>query len=378
MLRPDNGENMRANSSSSNGRKWRGAIKDAFLIASLWAAIAVFQATYEFAILASYNASPGMRTYLILLQSSVPAVFIAGLLAGFLVLPLVNSWLRAHAYGSALLMSLLSILALFFLTSLLGTFIYNSLRLKVSIFDPAILPSVIEYLTGMENLKNFLFWLFVATITIITLQINDKYGPGVLWAFIMGRYFHPRTEGRIFLFLDIRSSTAIAEKLEEVQYFEFVKDFFQDVTPAILATKGEIYQYVGDEIVVSWPMDRGLRNNNCIHAFFQALRSIQEKAPHYQQKYGVAPSFKVGLHCGTVVSGEIGVIKRDIAYSGDVLNTAARIQSKCNELGVDILLSETLLQQLHLVGSGFREQAIGEVELRGKAEAVRLYTVEAE
>ncbi|MCO6480502.1 MAG: adenylate/guanylate cyclase domain-containing protein [Phaeodactylibacter sp.] len=199
-------------------QKLRNRLRSAFLIASLWAAVAFFQASYEFAILASYNVSPGMRTYLILVQSSVPAVFIAGFLAGF-------------------------------------------------------------------------------------------------------------------LFLDIRSSTTIAEQLEEVQYFEFVKDFFQDVTPAILATKGEAYQYVGDEIVVSWPLDKGLRDNNCIHAFFEALRSIRGKVPHYQQKYGVSPSFKVGLHCGTVVTGEIGVIKRDIAHSGDVLNTAARIQSKCNELG---------------------------------------------
>ena len=197
-------------------QKLRNKLRSAFLIAILWAATAAFQATYEFAILASYNVSPGMDTYLILLQSSVPAVFIGGLLAGLLVLPLVNSWLRTHAYGAALLMSLLSIMALFFLTSLLGTFIYNSLRLNVSIFDPAILPSVVEYLTGVENLKNFLFWLFVATITILALQINDKYGPGVLWAFIMGRYFHPKTEVRVFLFLDIRSSTSIAEQLEEV------------------------------------------------------------------------------------------------------------------------------------------------------------------
>ena len=104
--------------------------------------------------------------------------------------------------------------------------------------------------------------------------------------------------------------------------------------------------------------------------------SIKEKAPHYQQKYGVIPSFKVGIHCGTVVTGEIGVIKRDIAYSGDVLNTTARIQSKCNELEVDILLSETLLQQLPLASSEFRKRSIGQVELRGKAERVPLYTIE--
>ncbi|MCB0585841.1 MAG: adenylate/guanylate cyclase domain-containing protein [Phaeodactylibacter sp.] len=368
---------MSSKTTSQKKEKFETTLRGAFLIAFLWAAIAVFQATYEFAILANYNVSPGLKTYIVLLKSSVPTVFIAGLLAGLLLLPRVNSWLRTHAYGPALLLSLFSFMVLYFLMSLLASFIYNSLRLNVSIFDEAILPGVYDYLTGMENLKNFLFWLFVATVTILSLQINDKYGPGVLWAFILGRYFHPRTEDRAFMFLDIRSSTTIAEQLEELQYFEFIKDFFQDATPGILMAKGAIYQYVGDEIVVSWPLPKGLENNNCIHAFFEIRKAIQEKSPYYQKKYGVAPSFKVGLHCGTVVTGEIGVIKKDLAYSGDVLNTTARIQSKCNELGVDILLSETLFRLLNLPASGFREQPAGEVELRGKAEAVQLYSVEA-
>lgn len=367
---------MNPKETSLSKQKFRNTLRSALLIAFLWAGIAAFQATYEYAILASYNVFPGLNSYIVLLKSNLLTAFTAGFLAGLLLLPRVNSWLRTHAYGPALLLSLFSILALYFLMSLVGTFIYNSLRLNVSIFDEAILPEAYEYLTGMENLKNFLFWLLVATITILSLQINDKYGPGVLWAFILGRYFRPRTEVRAFMFLDIRSSTTIAEQLEELQYFEFIKEFFRDATPGILMTKGEIYQYVGDEIVVSWPLGKGLENNNCIHAFFEIQKAIQDKAPYYQKKYGVAPSFKVGLHCGKVVTGEIGVIKRDIAYSGDVLNTAARIQSKCNELGVDILLSETLLRLLDLPASGFREKPVGKVELKGKADEAQLYSVE--
>lgn len=359
-------------------RQLSNRLRGGLLIAFLWAAIGAFQATYDHAILASYDVSPCLDTYIVLLLSNMPTVFVAGFLAGFLLLPMVNSWLRTHTYGAALLLSLLGIAILYSLTSLAGSLIYNSLRLDVSIFDRAILPSVYDYLTGMENLKNFLFWLLVAVTTTLALQVNDKYGPGVFRAFLLGRYFHPRTEERTFMFLDIRSSTTVAEQLEELQYFEFVKDFFQDVTPGILLAKGEIYQYVGDEVVVSWPQARALKGNNCVQAFFEIRKSIAGRASLYQERYGIVPSFKAGLHCGTVVSGEIGAIKRDIAYSGDVLNTAARIQSKCNEMGVDILLSETLLRQLALPASGLREKPVGEVELRGKAQAMRLYTVEAD
>ena len=73
--------------------------------------------------------------------------------------------------------------------------------------------------------------------------------------------------------------------------------------------------------------------------------------------------------------GEIGIVKRDIAYSGDVLNTTARIQSKCNELGVNILLSKYLLDKLGLLPNLFNPREIGEITLRGKQQDVMLYTV---
>ncbi|MCE7991841.1 MAG: adenylate/guanylate cyclase domain-containing protein [Roseivirga sp.] len=90
-------------------------------------------------------------------------------------------------------------------------------------------------------------------------------------------------------------------------------------------------------------------------------------------KYGFIPEFKAGLHTGKVIAGEIGIIKRDITYSGDVLNTAARIQSKCNELGVPILASDSLFK-LFSADMPFRKKSLGEIELRGKALKVSLST----
>lgn len=103
--------------------------------------------------------------------------------------------------------------------------------------------------------------------------------------------------------------------------------------------------------------------------------SIHQFVMGYMTNYGVGPVFKAGLHYGHVMAGEIGVVKREIAFSGDVLNTTARIQDKCNELGEDILASKLLIDKLNLRNDGFRPQEIGDMELRGKKEPVTLFTV---
>jgi len=177
------------------------------------------------------------------------------------------------------------------------------------------------------------------------------------------------------MFLDLRGSTAIAEKLGEALYFNFLKDLVKDATPGILNAKGEIYQYVGDEIVVSWKKDAGSENANCLKCFFDVQRRIKEKSAYYSERYDVVPEFKAGLHYGFVTVGEIGIVKREIAYSGDVLNTTARIQSKCNDLGVNILLSKYLLDKLESLPNPFQSIEIGKIELRGKQDAIELYTV---
>ncbi len=347
----------------------------AIRIALIWTSIAILQAIYDLVILTNYDAVPDMSVFWLLLQSTGLMVFVAGILAGLFLIPRVNRWLRTHSYGMALLLLVLSTTVLFILMSTIGSFIYHAVDQQVSIFDPSLPSQVGEYLVGIDNVKNYFFWLIIAVITILGIQINDKYGPGIFYSFLMGKYFHPKEEDRIFMFLDIRSSTTIAEQLEEMQYFEFLKDFFKDATPGILKAKGEIYQYVGDEMVVSWPYQRGLENYNCINAFFEVQQIIQEKAAVYKEKYGIVPTFKVGIHGGKVISGEIGLIKRDIAFSGDILNTTARIQSKCNEMGVDLLLSETLYEQLSLPTSKFQILPMGNVDLKGKAHSHKLYTI---
>ncbi len=180
---------------------------------------------------------------------------------------------------------------------------------------------------------------------------------------------------RVFMFLDIKSSTTIAENLGHIRYFELLNDFFRDIADPIEKNKGQIYQYVGDEVVVSWNLDVGIENNHCINCFFDIHETMCELNDYYQGKYKLAPEFKAGLHYGLVSTGTVGTLKKEVIYTGDVLNTASRIESLCNQYEVNLLLSEDLLTRLD-VEDHYEAEKIGEINLRGRNANITLYTLE--
>lgn len=172
----------------------------------------------------------------------------------------------------------------------------------------------------------------------------------------------------------MKSSTTIAESLGHVTYFEMLREYYSDLSGPIINYSGEIYQYVGDEIIVSWKLKSGLQDNNCVECFFAMKAAIRKQSRKYNEKFGLLPQFKAGLHLGKVTTGEIGVIKKDIIFTGDVLNTTARIQGLCNTYNVDILISDDLRKKLTL-DSQFQIKTLGENELRGRDEKIELFTI---
>ena len=141
----------------------------------------------------------------------------------------------------------------------------------------------------------------------------------------------------------------------------------------VIENEAEIYQYVGDEVVLTWPYERGIKNDNAIQAFYRFKDELNSKASSYQAKYGITPFFKAGLHGGTVTVTEIGKYKKEIAYHGDPINTAARIQGQCNALGTDLLISRELMnsfkkEHYHFENAGF-------IQLKGKEHQMELYKI---
>ncbi len=205
-------------------------------------------------------------------------------------------------------------------------------------------------------------------------MVNTNQGSSVFYNFFTGRYHHPREEDRIFMFLDMKSSTTIAERLGHVEYFRLLNKYYADTTEAIIQTYGVVYQYAGDEIIVSWNLKKGLTNNNCIRCFFMIKETFQTLSESYIKRFELVPEFKAGFHYGKVTTGEIGVLKKEIFFTGDVLNTTARIQASCNEFGTDILISQDLLSQLD-IDDVYELTAIGECELKGRQEKINLFSL---
>lgn len=302
--------------------------------------------------------------------------FVAGLISGPILIFFLRERFRHKSFGVALLVNSFVISMFNFVISVLAFDFFLSFRTGKGPLDPFVLEETLALIRSSFYVKNLIFWSFIAILTIITLHVNEKYGPGVLAKLLLGRYHNPREEERIFMFVDIKSSTTIAERLGHIRFFNLLNDFFRDITNSIVFTWGEVYQYVGDEVVISWTMEKGTKNANCIRCFYNMQEAIQKKSDRYQERYGLIPEFKAGLHCGVVTTGEIGIIKKDIVFSGDVMNTTSRIQSVCNRYGVKVLLSKYLLDKLNLPPHGYRPHRVGMIELKGKRQKVELYTFE--
>jgi len=359
-----------------NTNKLKDQFIKIFWITIVWTIFSIFQFLVGYTTVIDLNCDFGGLNPMFFFKMTLFTGILAGIVGGSSIVFIWEKWLRSKNYGVALTYMFLSYCLIYLIVAIPNEIYFQSEKLGSSFFDAITIKKAMINTFQMNELQGFIIWLTVVMGTLIALQVGDKYGPGVFGSFLLGKYFKPKREERIFMFLDLRSSTSIAERLGEVRYFNFIKDVFKDVTPAILYSKGEIYQYVGDEVVVSWKMENGIEQANCINCFFKVQSALLKRNDYYKETYdGIKPEFKAGLHYGYVMAGEIGIVKRDIVFSGDVLNTTARIQSKCNEHGVNILLSKYLLDKLALKQNAFHPKAIGDTLLRGKQEEVALYTL---
>ena len=235
----------------------------------------------------------------------------------------------------------------------------------------------VYYITDDMFVINLTTGFSLVVLAVGLSQINSLHKKGEIFKFIIGRYHTPREVERIFCFIDLKNSTTIAEKLGHVRFAMFLKDYYADITEALRQTEAEIYQYVGDEVVLNWPFKSGLRNNNMINCYFEMKKTIEGVKQKYLEKYGVYPEFKAGLHGGKVIVTWIGELKKEIVYIGDVVNTTARIQEDCKRLDKDFLISENLLDKTDMLGN-IQSTFVEETTPRGKENPIRLYSLELE
>lgn len=263
------------------------------------------------------------------------------------------------------------------LTRLLFSVLFLALLITVSYFMATGLFDVqigfVEFVIEPGSFAIYFYIFCVDVFMTFLSQVNLMMGEGNLAKLLSGRFYSPREEIRIFMFLDLRSSTELAEQLGHEKYSRLIQDCFNDLG-IVVAYGAEIYQYVGDEAVLTWPVKRGLRNNNCIEAYFAFSRHLKNRQRYYEQTYGIQPFFKAGVHVGQVMVTEVGKYKKEIAYHGDTMNTTARIQAQCNTYQRGLLISGVLKDQL----TGYSFRSLGKVTLRGKSAPIEVFSLQGD
>lgn len=220
--------------------------------------------------------------------------------------------------------------------------------------------------------QDTVFSLVVAFFMNMTLRLRSLVGGRVLLNFLSGRYRHPLEEQRIILFLDLVGSTTIAERIGHVRYHAFLNAFVADLEDPVFAHGGEIYQYVGDEVVVTWPIADARANARCVACHFAIVEAVSRSRARYEAAFGAVPAFRTGIHCGPVVVGEIGVQRKQIVFVGDVVNTASRMEAEARTRNRNLVVSGTLLSLIDLP-AGIEARSLGVVQPRGKAAAIDLF-----
>ena len=175
------------------------------------------------------------------------------------------------------------------------------------------------------------------------------------------------------MFLDLNRSTSIAEQLGNQRFYQFLNDFYFDIAPVITKNRGEVVDYIGDLIIITWTYRQGTDKTRCIHCFAEFEEVVSSKQNYYSDIYGQIPNFKAAVHCGKVIIGEMGKIKKSIKFSGDVLNTTARVEKVCGELGAKVAVTQDLISILKDHDLIF--QKASNIQLKGKSRPIDIYTL---
>lgn len=357
--------------------KFKRNLSRIFPFGIIWLANGLLFLFVESAATENQNMSPSTAITLsipILIFSSI-AVTIVGWLVGTIEMVILEKRFSNYKLVSKIFYKGLIYLS-FILLIIITTYpIAAMIESGSGLSNPEIWNKMGRFLFSMTFLSTMIQIGFSLFFSLLYAAISENLGHQVLLNFFTGKYHKPINENRIFMFLDMKSSTTIAEKLGHIRYFDLLKEYYETMSDPIINHLGEVYQYIGDEVVVTWKSEKGLDRANCVRCFYAIKENMKKQCKAFEKKYGLCPDFKAGIHLGEVSTGEVGALKKEIVYTGDVLNTTARIQGMCKEYKTDLVISEDLKNGLP-DNQGLMYRKLGSAILRGKTRELDLYAAE--
>lgn len=355
--------------------KTRRNISRIIPFAIIWVVIGWITDISEIGIRGDQNLNPDTDINLtlpILIFASI-ANAIVGAIVGVLEVVYLEKRFQKRSLWAKLFYKFLTYLTLIFLIIVIIYPIALSIESGTSLLQTEIWHKLGRFLMSVSFFVTLFHLSVRIVVSLIYSAISENLGHHLFLNFFSGKYHQPQIEKRIFMFLDMKSSTTIAEALGHIEYFKLLDAYYKIMSDPIINSFGEVYQYIGDEIVISWKPEKGFDQANCIRCFFDIKAQLQAQQAALLEEFGFEIDFKAGIHFGEVTIGEIGDLKKEIVFTGDVLNTTARIQSLCNSLQSDLLISSAI--QSILPPSSYHYHSIGEIELKGRHQKETLYSV---
>ena len=347
-------------------------LKIIVLIAVAWTLIdlALFYLRMASNVLPVKYYDPGTNTTQAILLREVN-VFLLSFIIGFILVTV----LRKFLINSSLWFNLLAkTFILVLVAMIMNFFIYGSYLMLIRdyTFERAVSRFWTNTLRPEWIIPKMTEWVLLFLVTQLVIEINEKYSRGVFWDIMVGKYLQPQEEERIILFVDLRNSTPIAEKLGHKEYFEFIRDFIYCITAGIMEHDGRIYQYVGDEVVAWWPSSK-MNAKRALASLITSRKILNKNTEVFKRAYDILPEYKAGMHIGNVMVGQVGISKKELVMSGDTINTASRIRSACNDYNQKFMVSKEMIELVDI--EEWQSESVGMVDLKGKNQLVELFAV---
>ena len=313
-----------------------------------------------------------------LLTTGIPVSMLQGLLDGFIISSVVGGyvlfvqegllrpWMRRWSFSTNLVLNSAMLVAIFLLGRALGQVLTSG--------DPG------EFVRSFRDVHlpyALAFFVLISVAMIFAVQVNRTIGPNVLRHFVLGTYHRPREENRVFMFLDLEGSTRLTEELGGSRYYALLRRFVDGLSDPVLESRGQIYKYAGDEVVITWLESDATTDARCVRCYFDMTAVLEARADTYERDFGTVPRFRAGLHGGPVIAGELGDLKQEIVYVGDTLNVAARLEEYAKHHGFGLVVSDELLARMKLPDE-LHVEPLGRIDVRGKRDAIAVSQVSAQ
>jgi adenylate cyclase len=175
------------------------------------------------------------------------------------------------------------------------------------------------------------------------------------------------------LFSDIRSFTAISERMEPRALLDFLNEYFAGMVESVMHHQGVVDKFIGDAIMAVFgaPVPDPLDPLRAVSAALEMRGRLEDINAEFRSRGLPEIRAGIGLHSGQVVAGNMGHSQRmEYTVIGDTVNLASRLEGMTKELACDIILSDDLYQQ---VKDDVEAEPLREIKVKGRDQATMVY-----